>query len=77
MDQRPNSPQLYVCPKHPDVRLPSPGECPTCGMALLPEGTRFGLLRHVFSSPLHLAIMTLVMLAAIAAVMVLLTRYAR
>lgn len=29
---------LYVCPMHPEVRLDQPGECPKCGMHLVPEG---------------------------------------
>ena len=28
---------VYVCPMHPEVRQPSPGSCPKCGMALEPE----------------------------------------
>jgi hypothetical protein len=32
-------------------------------MALLPEGTRFGILRHMTKSPLMLAIMAVVMFA--------------
>ena len=27
----------YVCPMHPEVRQPTPGACPKCGMALEPE----------------------------------------
>jgi hypothetical protein len=38
-------------------------------MQLVPQGTRFALLRHMFSSPLHLAIMIAVMLALMAAAM--------
>jgi Heavy metal binding domain len=64
--------QIYVCPMHADVRLPHPGKCPRCGMALLPEGTRFALLRHMFGSPLHLTIMIVVMLALMAAAMMML-----
>jgi hypothetical protein len=40
-------------------------------MALLPEGTRFGLLRHMMSSPLHVATMVAVMLAVMAAAMMM------
>jgi hypothetical protein len=40
-------------------------------MALLPEGTRFGLLRHMISSPLHLAVMAVVMVALMAAAMMM------
>ena len=41
-------------------------------MALLPEGTRFGLVRHVLSSPLHIAVMVALMLALMAGLMLLL-----
>jgi hypothetical protein len=63
--------QIYLCPMHADVRQAGPGQCPKCGMALLPEGTRFGLLRHMFSSPLHIAGMVVAMVAIMAAVMAL------
>ncbi len=63
--------KVYLCPMHPDVRQPSPGKCSKCGMNLLPEGTRFGLLRHMISNPLHLLIMAAVMLAVMAAAMML------
>jgi hypothetical protein len=33
-------------------------------MSLIPEGTRLSLLRHMISSPLHLAAMAAVMAAA-------------
>lgn len=60
----------YLCPMHPDVRQPGPGNCPKCGMDLLPEGTRFGMLRHMVRSPLMLAIMVAVM----AAIMIMMMR---
>jgi Cu+-exporting ATPase len=28
---------IYTCPMHPEIRQPSPGNCPICGMALEPE----------------------------------------
>lgn len=28
---------IYICPMHPQVRQPKPGNCPICGMALEPE----------------------------------------
>ena len=40
-------------------------------MGLLPEGTRFALLRHMISNPLHLAIMAAAMLALMAAAMMM------
>jgi hypothetical protein len=69
MDHKQNGDQVYLCPMHRDVRQPNPGKCSKCGMDLLPEGTRFGLLRHMISSPLHLVIMAVVMVAVMAAVM--------
>ncbi len=36
--QREKNPQTvgYTCPMHPEVRSPSPGTCPKCGMRLVP-----------------------------------------
>lgn len=62
--------KLYLCPMHPDVRQPNSGKCPKCGMDLLREGTRFGMLRHMVKSPLMLAIMVAVM----AAIMIMMMR---
>jgi hypothetical protein len=56
--------RAYFCPMHSDIRQQGPGKCPKCGMALLPEGTRFGLLRHVLSNPVHIAVMAVIMAAA-------------
>jgi hypothetical protein len=71
MDQKKNGGKIYLCPMHPDVRRQNPGKCPKCGMALLPEGARFGMLRHIMSRPLHLMIMIGVMIAVMAAVMMM------
>ncbi len=30
---------IYTCPMHPEIRQGSPGNCPKCGMTLIPEGT--------------------------------------
>jgi hypothetical protein len=38
-------------------------------MALVPEGSRFGMLRHMISNPLHLLMMAAIMLALMAAAM--------
>ena len=62
---------VYLCPMHRDVRQPEAGKCPKCGMALLPEGTRFAVVRHMFSSPLHLVVMVSVMIALMAAIMMM------
>ena len=58
--------QVYFCPMHSDVHQPNSGKCPKCGMDLLPEGTRFGMLRHIIKSPLMLGIMAVIMLAIMA-----------
>ena len=64
--------QMYVCPMHGDVRKAGPGQCPQCGMTLLPEGTRFALLHHVMGSKLHVAVMLTAMIAGMAAIMMML-----
>lgn len=33
---------IYTCPMHPEVRQPSPGTCPKCGMKLVSESTKEG-----------------------------------
>jgi hypothetical protein len=57
---------------HSAVRQATPGACPKCGMALLPEGTRFAIVRHMLSSPMHIAVMAVVMVALMAAMMMML-----
>ena len=71
MKQQPAPRRIYLCPMHSEVRQADPGKCPKCGMALLPEGTRFGLLQHMIRSPSHLVIMAAVMVLVMAAVMML------
>jgi Heavy metal binding domain len=62
---------VHTCPMHSDVHAAAPGKCPRCGMALVPEGARFALLRHMLGSPLHLAVMLAVMGALMAAAMMM------
>jgi len=62
---------VYFRPMHSDVRQAGAGKCPRCGMALVAEGTRFAILRHMTSSPLHIAVMVAVMLALMAAAMMM------
>lgn len=71
MSQLDNALRVYLCPMHSDVRQATVGKCPKCGMDLLPEGTRFGLLRHMISSPLHLTVMAVLMVAVMAAIMMM------
>jgi Heavy metal binding domain len=62
---------MYICPMHSDVRQAAAGKCPHCGMDLVAEGASFGILRHMLSKPLHLAVMAAVMLALMAVVMMI------
>jgi hypothetical protein len=71
MVQGTEMPAAYFCPMHRKVRHDQPGNCPQCGMALVPEGTRFALLRHMFRNPLHLVVMVAVMAAIMAAAMMM------
>ena len=59
----------YICPMHSKVRQAQPGKCPDCGMDLVPEGTRFGMLQHVAKNPLMLAVMVVIMIAIMTAAM--------
>jgi hypothetical protein len=63
MAQTQESGKAHLCPMHPEVRQAGGGKCPKCGMALVPEGARLGLLRHVTANPWMLAIMAGVMFA--------------
>lgn len=69
MDQNHNIGQVYICPMHPSVRETEAGKCPRCDMALLPEGTRFGMFRHMMQRPLLLTVMMAVMVVAMAVLM--------
>ncbi len=74
MSEQPSSGPVYICPMHKDVRRPGPGQCSHCGMALLPEGARFGMLRHMLSSPMHRVVMGAVMLAIMAALLMMMLK---
>lgn len=71
MDKKSAVTTAYICPMHSDVRQSASGKCPRCGMALVPENTRFALLRHMFGSPLHIVIMAAVMVAIMGVVMMM------
>ena len=63
--------QVYICPMHTDVKASEASKCPHCGMRLVRPDARHPLLRHMLSSPLHIALMVAVMLAVMAAVMMM------
>lgn len=69
MSTEPSGEPVYICPMHKDVRQAGPGKCPKCGMALLPEGARFGMVRHMMSNPLPLIVMGAIMVVLIIAAM--------
>ena len=62
---------VYTCPMHPEIRQPSPGSCPKCGMALEPlvptaeEGENAELVnfrrRFWWTLPLTVAVSALAM----------------
>jgi len=58
-----NAGSIYFCPMHSHVRQATPGKCPQCGMDLLPEGTRFPMLRHMSKSPMMIGVMAAIMIA--------------
>lgn len=70
MSKEPNPP-VYLCPMHPDVREAQSGRCPTCGMSLVPEGTRFKFLQQMGGTPIPLAVMAAIMIVAMAAGMMM------
>jgi len=76
-NQSQNAGIVYLCPMHREVRQPNSGKCPKCHMYLVPEGTRFGMLRSMLGnsrgdwSPLKLFIMAAVMVAIIVAIMIM------
>jgi hypothetical protein len=70
MDRR-QAPRPIYAPCIPTFVRPARAKCPKCGMDLLPEGTRFGLLQHMISSPFHLAVMLTAMLVLMAAAMMM------
>lgn len=43
--------RAFYCPMHADVHSADGGKCPHCKMDLIPEGTRFGIMRHMLGDP--------------------------
>ena len=65
------SPPSSCRPMHTGLRQSTPGTCLQCGMALVPEGTRFALLHQMLGNPLHLVVMAFAMVVLVTAVMLL------
>lgn len=49
--------QIWTCSMHPQIRQPRPGECPLCGMDLIPVTKTAGGLRTLTLSPESKALM--------------------
>jgi Cu+-exporting ATPase len=51
-DHRPKG-EVYVCPMDPEVRMPRPGPCPKCGMALEPGAVAAPSVKTEYVCPMH------------------------
>jgi heavy metal-binding protein len=74
MAQSESAGTIYLCPMHREVRQTTSGKCPRCGMDLLPEGTRFAMLRHMIKNPLMVIIMAAIMVALMAGIMMMMPK---
>jgi P-type Cu+ transporter len=45
--------RFYICPMCSEVRQPSPGACPKCGMALESESPALAATRREYTCPMH------------------------
>jgi len=52
-------PTMWTCSMHPQIRQPNPGDCPICGMDLIPVTTGAGGLRTLTISPETRALMNI------------------
>jgi Cu(I)/Ag(I) efflux system membrane fusion protein len=50
-------PSMWTCSMHPQIRQPNPGDCPICGMDLIPVAKTTGGLRTLTVSPEAKALM--------------------
>ncbi|MCA9076956.1 MAG: efflux RND transporter periplasmic adaptor subunit [Planctomycetaceae bacterium] len=54
-----SGPQMWTCSMHPQIRQPNPGDCPICGMDLIPVATSSGGMRTLTISPETEALMNI------------------
>ena len=52
-------PSMWTCSMHPQIRQPNPGDCPICGMDLIPVAKTSGGLRTLSVSPEARALMNI------------------
>lgn len=50
-------PSMWTCSMHPQIRQPAPGDCPICGMDLIPVARGTGGMRTLAVSPAARALM--------------------
>src|SRR5438105_15424195 len=46
-------PQLYTCPMHPEIVRSEPGQCPKCGMTMVPIKETNPKAEHSLPNPEH------------------------
>jgi hypothetical protein len=68
MSSQPNGGPVYICPMHKDVRQGGARQMPDLRQ-LVQVGTRFAMLQHIMSNPLHLLVMGAIMVARMIAAM--------
>jgi Cu+-exporting ATPase len=58
MTARDSLADVHTCPMHPEIREPSAGTCPRCGMALEPLHITEPASRHEYVCPMHPEVIT-------------------
>lgn len=53
------STSMWTCSMHPQIRSPNPGDCPICGMDLIPVSAASGGMRTLAISPASRALMNI------------------
>ena len=54
-----SGPSMWTCSMHPQIRQPNPGDCPICGMDLIPVATTSGGVRTITVGPETKALMNI------------------
>jgi len=57
--QASEGPSMWTCSMHPQIRQPNPGDCPICGMDLIPVARTSGGMRTLTISPEARALMNI------------------